>query len=650
MRKVIFPILLILWLEVVLLAFFVIQKPEFFTIAGGLWNLILTILVPAWLGLLSACIGSYPLADAGPEERIILGSALGLGVFGFAGFGFAVSGYGKPLTALIILSILTLFFLYKKRISLVWKDLVFLAGELTGSTAGIARWIPLGAETGILLAFLMGLTPPIEDFDALMYHLPLPVWWLREGVLAALRSPTSWYPHLVEGIFVFPILFGVDTATHLIHLLWLVLTGLLVWLWARQAWSNKVAWDAIAILLSMPTLLWMAGWAYTDYALTFTGMAAVHAAWKWRGNGQQKWLVISGLMAGLAMGVKYTSFIIPLVVITLILLWGKDPSRRFKGLLYFSVSAGLTASPWYIRNWIWMGNPVYPFIFGGKFWDPFLAQSFSGAGTGIGFDPVSLLLLPLTATLGTQDRNYFDGRFGPMFLILLPVAVWAAWQTRVDKKDEQRQASLAVNLLSLAGIAVWILGVISSEHLFQNRYLFPSLIPAAIPLAAGMNELTRLDGPRLRVGFIFRVMLAGVVILNLFNFGLFTILRNPLAVVTGMNPREQYLRNQQPGYAAAVELANQIPPDSMLYILFEPRCYGINARVEPDVINANFPHDLRLYGTPEKIIAAWQDRGYTHVLIRNSAENETPQLLQTEGLMLKIGETSQGDYALYQLP
>ncbi|MBI5354312.1 MAG: glycosyltransferase family 39 protein [Chloroflexi bacterium] len=648
-------LILVFWLTIILAMFFVVQKPDFFSILPGLWNLVLIILVPLWMALLSACIGSYFLEDSIPEERLILGSGTGMGIFGLAGFGLAILGWAKPMSVLTLLIALTVFFLYKGKVQQTWKDIQHVKTEMTTSLEGIARWIPVSAGVGLVLAFLMGLTPPIEDFDALTYHLTVPVWWLKDGGLVSVQSLSYWYPHLVEGSFVFPIVFGVDTSTHLIHLFWLVLVALLLWLWAKQAWNHAIAWDSIAILLSMPTLLWLASWAYTDYALTFTGMASLYSIWKWQDTRSRKWISISGILAGLAMGVKYTSFIIPLVIVALIILWGQGKLQRIKGLALFSLTAGLVASPWYIRNWVWMRNPFYPFAFGGRYWDTFLAQWFSGAGSGIGFNFKEIFLLPVTAMLGIKDTNYFDGRFGPMLLILLPLAIWAIWQTYLEKKEGQQRAFLAIIFLSLSGIAFWVIGVVSSDHLFQARYLFPSLITGIIPLSVGLNEIYKLDTSRLKISFIFRLMLGIVVLMNLFNFGLFTIIRNPIAVAAGMISRQQYVKSQQPEFAGAVELVNHIPNDSKVYILFEPRSYGVNVFVEPDVINSHFPHDVWLYATPEKIIASWVEQGYTHVLIRNVTNDETPAneillLQQTESLLVKIGETPQGDYALYKIP
>ena len=108
-----------------------------------------------------------------------------------------------------------------------------------------------------------------------------------------------------------------------------------------------------------------------------------------------------------------------------------------KPIILLAAICILVALPWYLRNWIWTGNPFYPFLFGGTYWDAFRAMQLSGAGTGIGFNLSSILSLPLVSTLGYRDVNYFDGRFGPLFLILFPIVLWIWWKSRKDEANHR---------------------------------------------------------------------------------------------------------------------------------------------------------------------------------------------------------------------
>lgn len=659
MKKILANTLFIAWLTVILTLFYIVQKPDFLMIAGGLKNFLLTIGIPAWMVLLSACIGFYFMPTADNIERITFGAAIGLGILGLAGFGLAISGLATKINLTVLALALTVWFLYSGVVKTVWRETAQIMVEMRNSARKIGGWIPVSALAAIILAFIMGLAPPIEDFDALLYHLTVPLWWLRDKAIYPSTSVGYWVPHTVEGSYIYPLVFGVDSASHLIHLIWLVLTMLLVWHWARQISNEATAWNSIAIMLTMPSLLWLASWAYNDFTLAFTGTAVIYAVWRWQDTQDNRWAVIGGLMAGLAMGAKYQSFFMPVIGGILFVFWGRGTiSQRVKTIFFFGLSALLFAFIWYARNWIWMGNPIYPFAFGGRQWDSFLTAVQPGVpGSGMGFDWKQILLLPLTATLGTKDANFYDGRFGPFFLILFPLAVWAILTMKWENLSKKR-AVFAISILTLTGVISWVMGVINISSLFQGRYLFPSLIPFTILLSMGLSQATALDAPRFKTSFIFHSLFALAAITNLFNFSLFTVLRNPLSTALGMTTRQQYMESVQPGYARALKLVNELPETARVYLLFEPRSYGMEPYIEPDSLLVNLEHNLWLYQSPETVFALWKSQGFTHILISRGGEEfklrEKPeirkQLVLIESWLVKITETEEGEYVLFEIP
>jgi hypothetical protein len=661
MKKTIIAILFLLWLAAILTIFFIIQKPDFLSILPGLKDLFFTLLIPFWITLLGACIGSYLLPNADSYERLILGSALGLAFFGLVGFGLCVIGLAKVFLLWGIILTLSTFFVLTGKLKLVWEDAAQIAKEFKISIKNVECWIPIITGIACLLVIILSLAPPVEDFDALFYHLTVPAWWLRDGGLSLVSIPHYWFPQIVEGIFVWPMALGFDTATHLIHFIWLFLTISLLWQWARRLWGDLIAWDILLILLTMPSILWLATWAYTDYALTFAGIGTLYSLWKWQNTRNRRWLFISGIMSGLAVSVKYTGFVVPLAGLILIALWEHNILQQLKIAIYFFMITCLIASPWYIRNWIWMKNPLYPFVFGGRFWDSFLAQAYSASGTGIGLNPAKLLMLPMTATLGTQDMNFFDGRIGPFFLIFFPLTLWAFWESRREQNEKQRTL-FAIGIFGILSIIAWTIGVINSANLFQTRLLFPALIPFAIPMALGLNLLHKLDSPWLKISFIVRFMLVFVVAINLLNFSLQILARNPISVATGITSRQAYIEKQQPGYFHALELIKIVPENAKIYFLFEPRSYGMNGQVQPDSINTNFSHDLWLNKTPERIIMMWKKLGYSYIMVSKSgadfifnsetasSNNEEAALKKVEILLKFVGESQDGEYILYRIP
>ena len=70
-------------------------------------------------------------------------------------------------------------------------------------------------------------------------------------------------------------------------------------------------------------------------------------------------MTAAGAMMGFALGIKYLA-LLPLVFLAGLALMRKLPLR---GTLAFVMVAVVIGSPWYIKNVVWMRNPVYPFAY-----------------------------------------------------------------------------------------------------------------------------------------------------------------------------------------------------------------------------------------------------------------------------------------------
>jgi hypothetical protein len=85
-------------------------------------------------------------------------------------------------------------------------------------------------------------------------------------------------------------------------------------------------------------------------------------------TGQRGWLYASAMLAGFGLGIKYSAGIVIFFLGIMFLV--ESFLRRQgavaiikRGVLYSAILAAV-ASPWFIKNFIWFGNPVYPFITG----------------------------------------------------------------------------------------------------------------------------------------------------------------------------------------------------------------------------------------------------------------------------------------------
>lgn len=668
MKRSLTVMLFLLWTGIILSAYYVVQKPGLLNAFTGLAATLWTLAVAALLLFNAYSLGTRILSWLGPAatehvDRLLLALGIGLGVLGFLGLIFSATQLARVPVFFSVLFGSTLIFVMSKDLEKLLTDLKSFATYWNLSFSQYNLFSKLALFLLFTFSFLLTLVPPFEAFDALLYHLAQPARVLQDGGLRAVDIPPFWFPNLTENLYLWALALGSERATQILHFAWGALSAFLLWRWAVKAWGVEIGRKALLLLIAMPSLPMLASWAYADMALVFYAIATLYAVAIHRSTNEQEWLRVGGIMAGLAMTVKYTSFTVPLTGGLLILLWqSKSFSRAVVQAARFSFLALLVALPWYARNAIFMGNPFYPFVFGGRYWDGFRAEWYAGPGTGIGWNPLELLLLPLNVTLGHRDQIFFDGRMGPLFLILAPFTLWILL-SRARPDSEQGLSLQSIGLFAAVSFAAWTFGVINSISLWQSRLLFPALIPFAIPTALGWDTLKDFDSTRFRVSFFVNMVVAVVIALTVFDHGMFVLQRNPLAVALGAQSREQYIARVNPSYAALMQTMDKLPTNAHVYNLFEPRSYGLPRNTQPDAINYNFSHDLYLYETPERIVEHWKTARYTHILVYerglslnaddpsnkfNSARRAA--LRETLAMLELVSQTADKMYSIYHIP
>jgi 4-amino-4-deoxy-L-arabinose transferase-like glycosyltransferase len=617
-----------------------------------------------------------------------LGTGLGFGVLGLLAFLFGLAGLFRPsifYAVTIVLSVISVPLLVR----------LFRWGRRC-RPANLLPW-PVGLYLGALalLTLLVALLPP-TDWDGLFYHLTGPKLYFQAGrIVDGVDIPHLSFPALMEMLFTWAMLLRGDIAAKLLHACFGLLLVGLVYLIARRCCGRKSAWLAVLVLASMPMINTLAGWAYNDLALAFYQLASLYAIINYllikndltkrstyvstqspihhlqfiSHNSSLSWLLLSAIFAGLAMGLKYTSFVTPLVVAALIgwdvIRSKSNPTRlaALKNLAIFALTAGLVAAPWYVKNWFFSGNPVYPFLyhlFGGLFWDIFRADWYAAAGTGVGLKPTTWLVLPWLLTLGLRDANYWDGRTGPLLLLFLPLVLLYGLARPFRRAPDRPRALDPLLIFALAQFGIWTLGVLWSRALWQSRLLLPCFAALAPVVGWIWADLPRFDLPHFSLSRFVNLAIGLTLALTLIDLGLLTLRIDPLPYLAGFETRDEYLtRRLGAHYAAMQEINDTLPAEATIIFLWEPRSYYCRSDCRPDSILDTFPHLVHRYGSAEAIAQYWREAGITHVLIHRSGLtfvlNEMPETvdrailadLETNFLDLEFGIA--GSYQVYAL-
>ena len=423
-------LMFLLWTGILLSLYYVVQKPGLFSAFTGLIDTLWTLIVAALLLFNAYGIGRRVLSWSGLKsidevDRLLLGCGVGLGGLGLVGLGLSLAQIARVPIFSFLIAFLTAFFVVEKDLGKLLLDLKTLLTHWNLSFSQFSLFSKIAIALPFLFSFLLTLAPQFEAFDALLYHLSQPARILQDSGLQPVDIPQFWFPNLTENVYLWALALGSERAPQIIHFAWASFSALLLWRWAVKVWGIEIGRKTLLLLAAIPSLPMLASWAYADLALVFYAVAALYSLTFFGSTKSLVWLRIAGIMAGLAMAVKYTSFTVPLACGLLILFWRRKTfSQALILSAQFSLITLMVAAPWYVRNAIYMGNPFYPFAFGGRYWDAFRAAWYSGAGTGIGWDPLQIVLLPLNIVLGVRDQNFFDGRIGPLFLILAPFALW----------------------------------------------------------------------------------------------------------------------------------------------------------------------------------------------------------------------------------
>jgi len=226
-------------------------------------------------------------------------------------------------------------------------------------------WLFTGVALAVLLIsipiLILPLYPPLA-FDGIMYHLPYAKTYVQNHGLVAtpyLRFPVA--PQTNEMLFTLALLVYDDILAHLIQLLILITLTMAMMAMGRRIFSGPVGWLAGAITLSNPMMVWLGACSYVDICMALFTTMTSYAFWIWLDGRNRRWLVLSGVFCGLAVGVKLSAIFIA-VLFGSILIYLSVRERRLAPLFIFGAVSLLVASPWLARSVYYTGNPVFPFF------------------------------------------------------------------------------------------------------------------------------------------------------------------------------------------------------------------------------------------------------------------------------------------------
>ncbi len=538
-------------------------------------------------------------------EINLFSMAVGLGVLGYGVLALGLIGLLHPwaigawLAASIVITRHTW-----RRVLAVVPTLGPRAQRGWRGANNFQRALVVIAVATVGLALLQALTP-VWDYDGQMYHLQGPRLWLQAGRITLL--PDVWQangPATLDLVYAIGLAFDADTVAKVLHLACGLLVAGAAFAFARRFLSLTAAWLSLAIWLTIPMTPLVASWAYTDLGWALYEFLALYAVMLigLSETAGRSALVLAGLCAGLALGLKYQAAA-QAGLLAIYIMWqarGAGWRQVIGRVMVFGAIAAVVAAPWYLKNWALSGNPIYPFVWGGPGWDQSrLDMLFNFLNDfGPGHAPIDYLLLPVRVYV---QRATFTTAFGGMewpsvFFLLIGLYML--------RRPERRLRGVFV--LTLARCVVWAAG---SQQLRFMIPIFPALsVLTAEVMAPWLNPSTGLrsrltQGVTLTLAAVTPVMLA-----------LFSVQFPPPAVLLGAASKADFLGPI--GTYRALQFAQaQLSSSQRLMMMWDGRGYYCDQRCLADPEQSQWTQvaaAARFDVTA--VTAALRARGITHLL------------------------------------
>ena len=508
--------------------------------------------------------------DPSERELLLLGTLPGFAIVGTLGTYLAIFQLLEPVTLAAVLAGLVVW---------RWRDAVASLGALRSLLADIAesiRSLDVVAIVAVifglflLAAFLLNAQIPFDNRDITVFHIPLARSMVEHHGFVYPQIPVLFFSY--NPLF-FNLLFA-ETMLYVNHAIAPAILGIVVffaYVGALSTFYSRTT-AAFGVLLT----LFILGYSSFFSVLVPTQMIEIERVCfgalgllfgcRYLQHARLYDIVGAGLIFGASIGGHYLE-LVPLALLSIHLISRLRLGRTvwIHAAVFVSVLT-LVAGYWYLRNWIVMGNPIWPLLFGHHGFNEADYASFVEAST-----------TPIHA----GDRTYSNN--------LLTIAGWRdmivviySWFLTIVPG----MLSVAVIAVSVTvgrariGILIWwtaALFFIWFALMFHHRWAWLSFMmlctTAIISAAPLMERILSLrgevlkDNPRafrwlnaaIATGFVILIGAAASIRISTHGFAALPTWISPVAaraVVSG-NGIESYLARSEPGYLIYREIAQR---------------------------------------------------------------------------------------------
>jgi len=568
-------------------------------------------LVVVWL----ACsIGNRLLRALGAAiedaiQKLVFSLALGLAALGYIVFIMGAAGilYRWVLYLTVILGFIV-FYREARHVFTVYVEKIKPAQAIQVNLFNTAVFL-IAAVTAFLL--LLGSLAPPSFYDTLVYHMAIPGIYIKNH--AIVNVPYNFFsnfPELGEMLFTAGMLLYNDILAKLISFIFPVITAAGVYSIIKRYYGHKPACFAGLCFLTAPAVMLISTDAYVDLMLTCFIFLSFYSFIMWHEDGSSAGLLMTGIFCGSAFGVKYTggvAFVILALFVMLKTLSGKDHKKFILNIMLLSAPFMVLALPWLVKNYVYTGNPVFPFLFSteSQYWGQENAGRYFSHIRAHGIEIKNVFDFILIPWRLTVEGYRFGGGldiWGP----IIPVSLLLALFSKISKPLVRN----AILFTALFYVQWLITGKVA-------RFLLPVMPLLCVAAGGGFFEIFV---NRRRIKYLEILMVLIITAALSYNWYMYVFCQSiidPFKVSAGLESREAYLLRKIPYYPAVKWINENLSDTDTVLFVGETRGYYCRKKyIAATVFNKNpLVEWTKTSASAKELRIALARNGITHVLI-----------------------------------
>jgi hypothetical protein len=603
------------------------------------------------LGLGRRVLCLFNMQEFSQVERSAL--AIGLG-WGLLSLGTLALGLAHLLFAWLIMALLGVALLF------FWKEVWRLLAHLTarGSYSSLRLVAPqtlfewaLAAVMAVEMALLgtQALTLPLypRGWDLYTYHWAAPqLFLLHHAIYVVPGWANIDFPINTEMLNTLALAFDAPIAAVLTQMVFGLLAVLLICGFLFRHLGRLAAWLGAALCLGSPLFTCYLTSGYVEPAVAYYGVASLVVTLLWLERAHvsgtlagEQLLLLAGLFAGFGVGAKYQAgemlvgigaLLVGVAAIRSIAAWRERGTcwpvlwQFLLGMMLYVGGVLLALFPWLLRDWLLLGNPIYPFVWGGRGWNASRTQlaaewlaHWGPAG------PLWRRLLEGFYRLFQDNSHMDDVPYLPLNYLLALAPVLAVVELlRAWKKLPGWIAGVSggawqgMEWLVVAGGAyvVWVVA-----HTTSSRYAMPWVLLLVVPAAILLARLCQICLNRRAVLALLQVAVALVVLSGVLTSCNFWLSVQPLSLLTGqvsLRQWEEVHLEQSSGYWQMVDYVNtQIPNNAKLLLVGNGFGYFLQGHDYVDDSAEDWvPYLMTAGQTPSDAVMLLREQGFTYLV------------------------------------